>query len=95
MFVCLYACVHVAGRLRIVFAPFGSAGDLSVTIPAHPDRYEWFKRLPNLSERHISSQKSVHIEFVKFQDEGYYCCYWYQQNQLLGKNCFKLVVLGK
>ena len=48
-----------------------------------------------MSERYISSQKTLVFRTVKFQDEGYYCLYLYRQGRLLSKGCAKLVVLGK
>jgi len=96
MYVFMYNSVLLCttGKLLILFAYKDLSGIVSVQTTFHPDRYEWVKRLPDLSYRHITSTKTMHLKFSS-HDEGYYCAYLYQQEKLLQKTCFKVVILGK
>lgn len=74
----------------------GRAGYLTPRTGYHADRFEWYKRvLPGLSQRHISSSREVDFDPIKYEDEGYYCCYIYRGSRLMEKYCFKLVVIRK
>jgi len=90
-----YVLLNTAGALEIVYARNDVHTIISVTTTVHPDRYEWVKRLPDLSYRHITSKKTLYLNPTSFHDEGYYCVYLYRQEKLLENDCFKLVIISK
>jgi len=96
-----YVCVNIQHLSffvtgKIIHVQYGRSGSLAPITGYRADKYEWVKLQPGTwAETHFSSSKIVNLNYIRYEDEGYYCCYMYRGDRVVEKYCFKLVVLRK